>query len=464
MKIRGLILNLFCFFVMQSSGQKKYEPDWESIDSRPVPAWFTDAKFGIFIHWGLYSVPAWAPTGDSIPVYSKYAEWYWYRKNENSVAGRLFLNYHNKIYGENFRYQDFTNYFKAENFNPNEWADLFVASGAKYIVLTSKHHEGFALWPSAQSWNWNSVDIGPHRDLCDDLGKAVKAKGLHMGYYYSLYEWYHPLYNSNLKQYVDEHMMPQIKDLVNRYQPDILWADGEWEHTSKEWQSPDFLAWLFNESHVKNNIVINDRWGSDTRVKHGGVYTTEYDLVFENNVKTKTITHPWEECRGIGGSFGYNRNEKLEDYTRSEKLIHLLIEKVARGGNLLLDIGPTADGRIPVIMQQRLKDMGRWLHTNGEAIYGTTAWKDAPQALTEKTIFFTQKGNDLYVIATRFPVKEIIVDNISTVKNISLLGYEGKLKSKLKNRKLTIQVPGITPANNLSDYAWVFKIENALSN
>lgn len=452
----------FCF-ISKVSCQDKVEPNWESIDRRPVPKWFTDAKFGIFIHWGVYSVPAWAPTGDSIPVYSKYSEWYWYRKNEKSVAGELFRQHHNKVYGENFQYQDFAPSFKAENFEPADWANLLAASGAKYVVLTSKHHDGFALWPSPQSWNWNSMDIGPHKDLVGELSQAVRAKGLHMGLYFSLYEWYNPLYKTNLQQYVDEHMLPQITDLVTRYQPDILWADGEWEHTSKEWKSPQFLSWLFNESPVKSNIVINDRWGSDTRVKHGGVYTTEYDLVFQENAKTKTITHPWEECRGIGGSFGYNRAEKSEDYASSQQLVHMLVEKVARGGNLLLDIGPTADGRIPVIMQQRLKDMGKWLLINGEAIYETDTWKDAPQITNQTTLFFTRKGKNLYAIATRFPDKPITLANIKAPEKVSLLGYTGKLKTSFKNNSLTIQPPAFTGPDNTSADAWVFKIENALN-
>jgi len=152
--------------------------------------------------------------------------------------------------------------FKAELFRPDEWADLFRKSGAKYIVLTSKHHEGFTLWPSAHSWNWNSVDIGPHRDLCGDLTASVKKAGLHMGFYYSLYEWYNPVYLNDFENYVDNHMIPQMKDLVMRYTPDIVWTDGEWDKPSKDWKSEEFLAWLYNESPVKQSVVVNDRWGS----------------------------------------------------------------------------------------------------------------------------------------------------------------------------------------------------------
>ncbi|HEX3006209.1 MAG TPA: alpha-L-fucosidase, partial [Bacteroidales bacterium] len=390
-----LLLLLFLCNIQIAKSQK-YEANWESIDKRPVPAWFTDAKFGIFIHWGVYSVPSWAPADAPIGVYAKYAEWYWSRLMDNNKNEfNYFRAFHDSLYGAGFRYQDFAPMFKAELFEPDKWADVFLRSGAKYIVLTSKHHEGFCLWPSAQSWNWNSVDIGPHRDLAGDLTKAVKAKGLHMGFYYSLYEWYNPLYKSDVDKYVDTHMFPQMKDLVTRYEPDVFWTDGEWDLPSDKWKSTQFLSWLYNESPVKNTVVVNDRWGKETRSKHGGIYTTEYDLVHDSK-GIKEASHPWEECRGIGTSFGYNRVEDLDNYMTSKALVDLLVEKVAAGGNLLLDIGPTADGRIPVIMQQRLLDIGDWLKVNGEAIYGTQPWKDRPEK-SLKDVYFTTKGNTLYV-------------------------------------------------------------------
>jgi alpha-L-fucosidase len=307
-----------------------------------------------------------------------------------SEAGKLFRDYHNKMYGDDFHYQDFAGDFNAKHFDPAHWADVFKKAGAKYVVLTSKHHEGFTLWPSEQSWNWNSVDIGPHRDLCGELTTAVKDVGLHMGFYYSLYEWYNPLYKNNLEKYVDDHMIPQMKDLVTRYKPDVLWTDGEWDHPSEKWKSTEFLAWLYNESPVKETICINDRWGKETRSKHGGYFTTEYDMVHEGT-GVGEVDRPWEECRGIGTSFGYNQIEDLGNYMSSDALVDMLIEKVAGGGNLLLDIGPTADGRIPVIQQQRLLDIGSWLDINGEAIYGTRKWESAGKNKSEN-IFFTKKA------------------------------------------------------------------------
>jgi alpha-L-fucosidase len=457
---------LLCYAAL-IQGQN-YKPAWESLDKRPVPGWFEDSKFGIFIHWGVYSVPSWGPTGDSIGVYDKYAEWYWNKLlNTGSKVNKNFRRFHDETYGPDFKYQDFAPMFKAELFDPDQWAALFKESGAKYIVLTSKHHEGFTLWPSAQSWNWNSVDIGPHRDLCGDLTASVKKQGLHMGFYYSLYEWYNPIYKSDLNKYVDNHMIPQMKDLVTRYMPDILWTDGEWDKTSKEWKSEEFLTWLYNESPVKENIVVNDRWGSETRSLHGGIFTTEYGLVGEKEGIDETNVRPWEECRGIGTSFGFNRAENLESYSSADDLIKLLVSTVAAGGNLLLDIGPAADGTIPVIMQQRLVEIGKWLRVNGEAIYDTRAFirnstdKSINPAANEK-IFFTKKNKDLYVICTVWPKNNIVLKGLnSTVsQKVQLLGSASPVSMKSSGGDTVIVPPRLTPDECQS--AYVFKVSNIL--
>lgn len=402
-----------------ASAAQPYQPNWASLNTRKMPAWFHQDKFGIFIHWGTYSVPAFAPV---IPNsgYS-YAEWYWYRLHEKQND---FISFHDKNYGPGFPYEAFEKSFKAELFDPAQWADVFKKSGARYVVLTSKHHEGYCLWNSAEAdrdWGrpWNAVTGTPKRDLLGDLTNAVRAAGLKMGYYYSLYEWFNPLWLSDKKKYVTDHMTPQFKDLVTRYKPSLIFSDGEWELPDTAWQSEALLAWLFNESPVKNDVVINDRWGSNTRGKNtGATYTTsEYGSGMDASVT-------WEESQGIGNSYGYNRAEKLDDYKSSHDLLLMLMDIVARGGNLLLDIGPTADGRIPVIMQQRLTDMGAWLARNGEAVYETTAWKQPYQWSTGKKreqkgasymsgysisslvkpdkdtsyieCLFTQKGRDLY--------------------------------------------------------------------
>ncbi len=353
---------------LSAGAQEKFEPTWESLDSRPCPPWFDEAKFGIFIHWGVYAVPAWSPKGT-------YSEWYWdAMQNRNGPTWK----FHEKTYGAAFKYQDFAPMFKAELYDPAVWADVFARSGAKYVVLTSKHHDGFCLWPSRESWNWNSADVGPHRDLLGDLTNAVRARGMKMGIYYSLYEWFNPVYRQDVNRYVNEHMLPQIKDVVTRYKPSVIFSDGEWDHPWQTWRSPEFLAWLFNESPCREDVVVNDRWGKECRSRHGGYFTTEYGEV--GGGKELFAGRKWEENRGIGASFGYNRNEELGEYRTAEELIHLLVSIVSKGGNLLLDVGPTSDGRIPVIMQQRLIEMGEWLNVNGEAIYGTKRWRAISEA------------------------------------------------------------------------------------
>jgi len=423
-----------------------FEARWESLDTRPNPAWFEEAKFGIFIHWGVYSVPAWGPK-------ERYAEWYWHDMEQKDSPTRKF---HEKTYGAAFPYRDFAPLFRAELFEPAQWAELLARSGARYVVLTSKHHDGFCLWPSAQAPDWNSVDIGPRRDLAGELTEAVRARGLKMGFYYSLYEWFHPLYRSDVERYVEEHMLPQMKDLVQRYKPDLFWPDGEWEHRSATWRSAEFLAWLFNESAAPADVAVNDRWGKETRNRHGGFATPEYGHIPGGPLIEQ---HRFEECQGMGKSFGYNRNEGVDDYRSATALLHLLIDTVSRGGNLLLDIGPTADGRIPVIMQQRLVDMGQWLAVNGEAIYGTMAWAEAPDT---EAVRFTRKGDSLYAICLRWPGEELQVEMPEgcRAKEVTLLGLAQPLSFEQEHGGLRIQVPCLSPDALPCGHAYVFKLQS----
>jgi len=465
-----------------------YQPTWESIDTRPTPAWFTEAKFGIFIHWGVYSVPSYAPV---LPGKLAYAEWYWHAITEgrkptaNPVEAGSWA-YHQRVYGPNYAYQNFAPLFRAELFDPDHWADVFARSGAKYVALTSKHHEGFALWPSHEAsatWGrpWNAVESGPKRDLLGDLTEAVRRKNLKMGFYYSLYEWYNPLWLSDKPRYVSEHMFPQFKDLVTHYKPSIIFSDGEWEMNSAEWRSPELLAWLFNESPVKNEVVIDDRWGKDTRHKHGGYWTTEYTPGMSG------IDHPWEESRGMGFSYGYNRAERAEHYHTGRELVIMLVDLVSRGGNLLLDIGPAADGTIPVIMEERLLQIGSWLKVNGEAIYETKPWKTAKQwsagevpkanynqefetaydisKLTGRPqqgkaaieAFFTAKGNDVFAILPRWPGRQFTIKEAPPVKSVKLLGSSAPLHWKSKAGSLVIELPDV-PEDLMNQPAWVLKL------
>ncbi len=433
-----------------------YQADWNSLDKRTIPEWWSEAKFGIFIHWGIYSVPAYAPTEGH--VYAKYSEHY---ANRLLTGNESFTAHHEKYWGKNFAYPDFAPMFKAEYFNPDDWAELFSQSGARYVVLTSKHHDGFCLWPSKYSPRWNSMEIGAHRDLVGELTESVRNKGLHMGLYYSLVEWKHPLCTkTTIDQWVDRLMIPEMKELVMAYKPEIIFSDGEGGYDSKTWKSEQFLAWLYNESPVKETVVVNDRWGNETRSKHGDYYTTEYDLVHRTVGIGDAATHPWEENRGIGGSFGYNQFETPGHYFTSKQLIDMLIDKVSSGGNLLLNIGPKANGLIPVVMQERLLDMGKWLKINGDAIYETNAWHEKP--MQSENVFITRKNNDLYILCTSWPEKELIIKGVSSGKTVSLLGSAKRIKHHFKKQQLTIDVSDIFPNDLPCEHAWVFKIENAV--
>jgi len=435
-----------------------FEDNWASLDSRPVPSWWSDAKFGIFVHWGLYSVPAYAPVDQVEGVYQKYAEHYLMRLLEKDS---LFTDYHRRQYGDQASYADFAPLFRAEFFDPNKWAELFKKSGAGYVVLTSKHHDGYCLWPSAQSKGWNSVDKGPGRDIIAELSQAVGKQGMRFGLYYSLLEWTNPLYTSgDMDAWTEQHMIPQMKDLVERYKPEVIFADGEWDYPSDSFKSTAFLQWLYNDSKVKNSVVVNDRWGKETRSKHGGYYTTEYDLIGDTLTDGR-IEHPWEESRGIGTSYGYNRFETNAHYFSSKQLIDLLIEKVSGGGNLLLNVGPDANGLIPVLMQERLLDIGRWLSVNGEAIYGTRAWADRPSK-QKNGVYFTRKGNDLYVLCTTWPVGDIVLEDLpGGLQHAELLGSDQQVGIKRTKKGLRIIPPPINPATAPSAHAWVFKLTMA---
>lgn len=472
--------------------QPRYEPNWDSIDRRPIPQWYTDVKFGIFIHWGVYSVPSYAPVNakDETP----YAEWYWHsltegmEKTGSAGDGAHTWAFHKRVYGADFPYFNFAPLFRAEFFDPDQWADTFVRSGARYVALTSKHHEGFTLWRSPEAnraWGrpWNSVDIGPKRDLVFDLSEAGRRRGLHMGIYYSLYEWYNPIWLSDKKRYVAEHLFPQFKDVVTHVKPSIIFSDGEWELTSSEWRSPELLAWLFNESPVRDEVVIDDRWGSDTRHKHGGYFTTEYTSGMQHS------DHPWEESRGMGFSYGYNRMETLADYHTGRELILMLIDIVSRGGNLLLDIGPTADGRIPVIMAERLTQIGDWLRPNGEAIYSTRAlhrnrqWSqgkipqleekefraqydikkmvdDPPPGYARVDAFFTARDDIIYAILPRWPERDVVLESLNARPGARITALESgdELRWRLEGSSLRIEVPAALRSKLPDREAYVLKM------
>ncbi len=425
----------------------KYDNTWESLNTRKVPEWFEDAKFGIFIHWGLYSVPAYTRKGD-------YAEWYWHQLNNDFQAT---VDFHKKTYGENFRYEDFVGQFKAELFDADEWAELFRKSGAKYINLVSKHHDGFCMYKSEYAWNWNSFDVGPHRDFCAELKAALDKTDVKFGVYHSVYEWYNPLYLKNPEEYALKHLIPMLKELVEKYRPCTLFTDGEWDHPSSVWHSTEFLQWLYNESSVRDFIVPNDRWGKETRGRLGGNFTTEYGFIEEGKkIEDVTLDRPFEECRGIGRSFGLNRIETPEDYLSPKELIEMFVELISKGGNFLLNIGPAADGTIPPIQQERLLQIGRWLGVNGEAVYGSRRYKNS----TQPGIKYTQKNGSVYAFLYDFPFGSVTLNEVeySPQLKAELLGCGAEVKLAEDKGLVRLNFPAINPDDMEAQYVYCVKL------
>lgn len=352
-------LLILSFLSVLSLSAQIVQPTWESLNQRPYPQWFSDAKLGIFIHWGLYSVPSYASL-------EGYGEWYL----KGVLTGDTTrINFQNRVFGDgssDFQYSDFTRFFKAELFNPDEWAQLFKQSGAKYVLLVTKHHDGYCLWDSKYQPEWNSVMSGPKRNIVEELTNAVRKSGLKMGFYYSLMEWNNPLHRwsfdpaDSVDRYVNEYMIPQFKELVTKYRPSVIFSDGDWDNTAEQFHSAELISWYYNT--VGPEAIVNNRWGHHN---NHGFRTPEYSAGI-------TMTdRPWAECRGLGRSFGLNRNEPLSNYLTSSELIQHFVKLVAAGGGMTLNVGPAADGQIPLLQQERLLDLGKWLQINGEAIYGT---------------------------------------------------------------------------------------------
>eukprot|EP01117_Protostelium_nocturnum_P009874 TRINITY_DN3519_c0_g3_i3.p1 TRINITY_DN3519_c0_g3~~TRINITY_DN3519_c0_g3_i3.p1 ORF type:complete len:632 (-),score=177.06 TRINITY_DN3519_c0_g3_i3:90-1985(-) len=447
---------------IQLKSEQKYTPDWKSLDSRPNPSWYDESKIGIFIHWGVFSVPSHSCKDGS-------AEWYWF--NWKNYPNGCDAAWHNATYGPNFPYSKFAEGFTARLWNPDWWANLFKKSGAKYVVLTSKHHEGWCNFPSPQAWNWNSVDNGPGIDLAGELTKAVRKVGLKMGLYHSLYEWYHPLYIADKKnnykttRYVDEVLMPQLKTIVNNYSPSVVWADGEWEAKDSYWKSKEFLAWLYNESPSKEDVVINDRWGWGDRDKHGGFFTGS-----DRYNPSLLQTHKWENCFTIdSGSWGYNRDATLKNYLTIETILDTVVGGVAKNGNALINIGPTADGLILPIYEERLTQMGEWLSINGEGIYKSRPWiyqndtSNSPNDPIPVKIWYTIVNNStIYAYIMSWPLDSKVTLRYPTPRGnsgqVNLLGYDRPLDWIPGNSGIIVSLPLVPQSRIASKWAWGIKL------
>jgi alpha-L-fucosidase len=441
----------FLFGMCSAQAPAKYEPTLESLDKHPLPQWYAGAKLGIFIHWGLYSVPGWAPlmhpehdfsSADYIK-YNPYAEWY---LNVLRIPGSPTEAYHKDHYGANFGYYEFAPTFNRESkkWDPDKMAAIFKDAGARYVVLTSKHHEGFTLWPSNTpnpSPSLKPNQLHAERDIVGDLTTAVRKQGLRMGLYYSGgYDWTFntgPIETNKDYETVKpqteaygRYAFAQIHELIDRYRPSVLWNDIDWPKTGNALQV---------EADYYNAIpdgVIDDRFG----IKHTDFTSPEYEKL------DKISEKKWEECRGLGRSFGYNRAEGEAETIAPADLIALLVDIVSKNGNLLLDVGPEADGTIPPVQMSRLNALGAWLKQNGEAIYDTTPWTTAAGKSAEgDDLRFTRKGEDLYVTILGSPKAKSITLELEGPKSgprpITMLGDPSPLKYVEMGRALRVTLP-----------------------
>lgn len=346
-----------------------------------APQWLDRAVLGIFIHWGAYSVPAWAePHGElgTEPdeatwfTHNAYAEWYF---NTIRIDGSPAQAHHRSTYGM-LPYDAFLDMWRAERFDPDGWADLFARAGADLVIPTTKHHDGITLWDAPGTYGRNTVVRGPRRDLVGEIAQAVRSRGMRFGAYYSGgVDWHYRPFPPVLSQedlercartadpeygrYIYAHCM----DLFERYHPDVFWNDIEWPDCAKNFEEYGLGSLLTSYYSLCPEGAVNDRFGGF----HSDYETSEYQAMRDSEGAER-----WENCRGIGLSFGYNRQETGEQYLTGPQLSRHLADVVARGGRLLLNVGPRADGTIPGPQRRSLEGLGEWMAGAKPELVGAT--------------------------------------------------------------------------------------------
>ena len=468
-----------------------FRADWESLRSYEVPEWYKDAKFGIFIHWGAYSVPAYGNE--------------WYPRNMYS-SGSDEYKHHTATYGtqDKFGYKDFLPMFKAEHFDPSAWAELFKKAGAKYVIPVAEHHDGFAMYDSALS-DWTAVKMGPHRDTTGELAKAVRAAGLHFGLsshrvehnfflgvgrsipsdvndpqYAAFYGPAHTWLNNKWGTPLDgdftyaspawaDDWLARGAELVQKYHPDIIYFDWWIGQASIRQNLTRFAAFYYNSSLKYGDHVGVINYKDYAMQEHSGVLDVERGQLGD--------TRPlyWQTDTSVGNkSWGYIRDDTFKS---PEFVVHQLIDIVSKNGNLLLNIGPRSDGTIPDEVQRVLLGVGAWLSVNGEAIYGTRPWRvygegptkvtagsfhdTDPTTYTPEDFRFTMKGDALYVIGLAWPTSgEAVIHSLTQttgserIQSVALLGSDAKVQFTQRADGLHVQVP----AQSTGKYAYAIRV------
>ena len=460
--------------------QGPFKPSWGSLDKYQVPKWYEDAKFGIFIHWGVYSVPAFG------------SEWY---PRNMYIIGSPEYKHHIATYGpqNKFGYKDFIPMFTARDFNADQWAELFRNSGAKYVVPVAEHHDGFPMYDCSFT-DWSAAKMGPKRDIVGELSVAIRKQGLHFGAssHRAEHWWFYnggmkfdsdvrdPKYASFYGPAKPDKTQPneaylndwisRTSEIVDKYHPEIVWFDWWIEQPVFQPYLQRFAAFYYNRgAEWKKGVAIN--YKNKSFPAHAAVLDIERG-------KLDTIRPLfWQTDTSVGKkSWGYIKGE---DYRTPDSLIDELVDIVSKNGTLLLNIGPKPDGTIPDEVRQILLSMGKWLSVNGEAVYGTRPWKVAGEgptqsvggafkdtegkAFTGEDIRFTTKGPILYAIALAWPENgKLTIKSLAAgsalgkrkIRAISLLGSSAKLKWSQDRNGLTVDLPSGKPG----DYAFTFKI------
>lgn len=476
---------------MQPLQHQPFAPTWDSLKTHSTPSWYQDGKFGIFIHWGLYSVPAFGNE--------------WYPRNMY-IAGTPEFEYHQRTFGpqNKFGYKDFIPRFQAEKYDPAAWADLFRQAGAKFVVPVAEHHDGFAMYDSSLS-DWTAAKMGPKRDLIGELARAVRTQGLVFGVSSHRAEhWFFMnggrKFDSDVRdpryeafygparlidegtawdnrdwtprpdaQYLED-WLARCQELVDKFRPQLFWFDWWIEQIVFQPYVQRFAAYYYNRAA---------EWGQSVAINYKNKTFEEGSAVLDIERGQLREIRPffWQNDTSISkNSWGFVQDQ---DYKSANDLICDLVDITSKNGALLLNIGPKADGTIPDAEQAILHEIGQWLSVNGEAIYGTRPWKiygegptDIPegafsdtkrQPFTGQDIRYTQKDHTLYATLLAWPDNTAILHAVASgseqlpekIKRVSLLGGPEQLDWSQDADGLRLTLPSQNPGN----YACVIKIE-----
>lgn len=470
-RLAPVFLKVILFLIILISCKNK-ESKKEIIETPPVEVdylneskedfnqrmeWWRDARFGMFIHWGVYAVPAGVHNGEKI---KGIGEW---------------IQHNAKIPSK--EYEAYAKQFNPTKFDADAWAKTMKDAGMKYVVITSKHHDGFGLWNSKIS-DYDAVDFAPNgKDILKALSAACKKQGIKFGLYHSILDWHHPKahYNAFLrdkdyktdhtedfKDYLENYMKPQLKELIENYDPAILWFDGEWVSEFTHEQGKELYQYVraLKPDIIVNNRVDKGRQGMQGMNKSDSDYAGDFGTP-EQEILEKAADTDWESCMTMNDTWGYKSYD--DNWKSSTVLIHNLVDIVAKGGNYLLNVGPTAEGIIPQSSTDRLANMGEWLAVNGEAIYNTERLKNKYKQ--GEDIRFTKKknSNNLYSVLLKKPDSKITLKDIKPQKdsNISILGFKNNLDwSYSAENGLEINIPkDVLKTWNSKTYAWTIKIK-----